>query len=277
MKMLINRSLPSMLALVGMLLLSRPIVAADLVVNLGHDERLTTEELLSRPDVDTIEVPEDVSYRRTMRYRAVPLRALLGGRGLSDGKDLQIAARDGFVTTVPAALVFNDSGTGAVPWLAIEPLDKPWPKTPSGQAIGPFYLVWLNPAASGVKSEQWPFQIASIRAVPARADQWPQLAVGNDVPGNSPIRHGSVLFATQCMVCHRMNGVGDASLGPDLNQPHNPTEYLQPWALRALIRNPGSLRAWPEMKMHGFEPAVMSDADLDAIIAYLKYMSTRHP
>jgi hypothetical protein len=29
------------------------------------------------------------------------------------------------------------------------------------------------------------------------------------------------------------------------------------------------------MKMHGFEPAVMSDADLDAIVAYLKYMSTR--
>jgi mono/diheme cytochrome c family protein len=264
-----------MLALAGTLLLSRPIMAAELIVNLGHEMRLTTEALLARPDVRTLEVPGDVAYQRTMTYRAVPLRALLGVKALPAGEDLQIVASDGFVTTLPAALVFDDKPNGAVPWLAIEPPGKPWPKTPGGQATGPFYLVWIHPSASGVKSEQWPYQVASMRTVAAHAARWPQLAVGDDVPGDSPIRKGATVFATQCMVCHRMNGAGDASLGPDLNLPHNPTEYFQPWALRALIRDPGSVRAWPDMKMHGFAPAALSDADLDAIIAYLKYMSAR--
>ncbi len=270
-----NRRRVPMLALAATLLFSAPIMAAELIVNLGHEKTLTTEALLARPDVRTIDVPGDVSYRRTMTYRAVPLRALLGGNGLPDGEDLQVVALDGFVTTVPAALVFNDGAQRAVPYLAIETPGKPWPKTPAGQSIGPFYLVWLDPAAAGVLSEQWPFQVASIRAVPARKDRWHQLSVGDDVPAASPIRRGSTLFATQCMVCHRMNGIGDASLGPDLNQPHNPTEYFQPWALRALIRRPDTVRAWPDMKMHGFEPAVMSDADLEAIIDSLKYMAAR--
>src|ERR1700740_1669007 len=97
-----NRRLTLMLAVVGTLVFSRPIIAAELIVNVGHETKLTTEELLARPDVATIEVPGDVSYQRTVTYRAVPLRALLGGKGLPEREDLQITARDGFVTTVPA-------------------------------------------------------------------------------------------------------------------------------------------------------------------------------
>jgi mono/diheme cytochrome c family protein len=255
--------------------MASPVMAADLLLDTGTPTTLTTEDLLAMPAAATIQVPEDVTYRRTMTYRAVPLRPLPGVRGLSADADLQITATDGFVTNLPAALVRDGNGHGAVPWLAIEPRDQPWPKTATGTDIGPFYLVWIDPAASGVVSEQWPYQIDAIRVVASRAAKWPQLAVDERVPSNSPIRRGQMLFATQCMVCHRMDGAGDAEIGPDLNRPHNPTEYFQPWALKAYIRDPKSIRAWSGMRMPGFDKTRINDSDLDAIIAYLGYMAQR--
>jgi mono/diheme cytochrome c family protein len=261
-----------------LLVTSFPAMAASLLVDTGMraaPATLTTEALLAMPGAATIQVPDDVTYHRTMTYRAVPLRSLPGVGTLTADSELQITATDGFVTNLPAALLRDDSGHGATPWLAIEPNDKPWPRTSKGTDVGPFYLVWIHPAASGVMSEQWPYQINAIRVVASRAAKWPQLAVDDNVPANSPIRRGQALFATQCMVCHRMNGAGDASVGPDLNRPHNPTEYFQAWALRAYIRDPKSIRAWDGMKMPGFDKAVLSDPDLDAIIAYLGYMAHR--
>ena len=252
-----------------------PTMAATLLIDTGKPATLTTEALLAMPGTATIHVPDDVTYHRTMTYRAVPLRALPGVRTLPADAELQITATDGFVTNLPAALVRGDSGRGATPWLAIEPQDKPWPRTSKGTDVGPFYLVWINPGASGVMSEQWPYQINAIRVVVSRAVKWPQLAVDDSVPANSPIRRGQTLFATQCMVCHRMNGAGDASVGPDLNLPRNPTEYFQAWALRAYIRDPKSIREWSGMQMPGFGQANLSDPDLDAIIAYLGYMAHR--
>jgi len=79
------------------------------------------------------------------------------------------------------------------------------------------------------------------------------------------------------MVCHRVSGAGDSTVGPDLNRPHNPTEYFQPWALKAYIRDPRSIRSWPVMKMPGFDKNVLSDPDLDALVAYLGYLSRRRP
>lgn len=271
----LTRWLILVLLCAGTMLIVSPGGAAELIVDVGSKRALTTEELLARPDVATIQVPADVTYQRSMSYRAVPLRALLGVDGMPSDMELQVTGTDGFVSYIPPGLIFTATGKGAVPWLAIEPPDQPWPLTPSGLTVGPFYLVWLDPAASGVLSEQWPFRVDALRAVPARALAWPQLAVADDVASDSPARAGRVLFATQCMVCHRMSGVGDATVGPDLNIPHNPTEYFQPWALKAYIRDPSAVRAWPEMKMRGFAKASMSDADLDAIIAYLAYMSTR--
>jgi mono/diheme cytochrome c family protein len=258
-----------------LLFISLSCMAETLVVDTKNPAALTTETLLAMPDAATIEVPDDVTFHRTMTYRAVPLRSLPGMRALAANSELQITASDGFVTNLPAALVRGDGGRGATPWLAVEPHDKPWPRTSKGADVGPFYLVWINPGASGVMSEQWPYQIDAIRVVASRAVKWPQLAVDNSVPANSPIRRGQVLFATQCMVCHRMNGAGDASVGPDLNLPRSPTEYFQPWALKAYVRDPKSIREWSGMKMPGFDKVSLSDPDLDAIIDYLGYVAHR--
>jgi mono/diheme cytochrome c family protein len=261
--------------LASLMLSGAAAMAASLAINVGGERSLTTEQLLARPDVATIHVPNDVAFRRTMTYRALPLRALLGITGLPANQELQITATDGFVTHLSAQQLFGEGRKRAEPWLAVETPDAPWPRVPGGDDIGPFYLVWLDPASSGVLSEQWPYKIDAIRAAPTLAARWPRLAVDDTVPANSPVRRGQTVFATQCIVCHRMNGAGDASMGPDLNLPHNPTEYFRPWVLKSFIRNPKSIRAWQDMKMPAFDNNAISESDLDALVAYLGYTAKR--
>jgi len=263
------------LALASLMLACASSMAASLTINVGGERSLTADQLLARPDAAIIRVPNDVTFHRSMTYRAVPLRALLGITELPAGKELQVTATDGFVTHFSAKLLFGDAKKRAEPWLAIEPADDPWPQVPGSGDVGPFYVVWIDPAASGVTSEQWPFKVDAIRIAPTLAARFPQIAVDKSVPANSPIRRGMTVLTTQCMVCHKLNGAGDASVGPDLNRPHNPTEYFQPWALKGYIRDPKSIRAWADMKMPGFDKNAISDSDLDAVIAYLGYMAKR--
>ncbi|MBU6417368.1 MAG: c-type cytochrome, partial [Xanthomonadaceae bacterium] len=96
----------------------------------------------------------------------------------------------------------------------------------------------------------------------------------SSVAGGSEVRHGFDVFKRTCFACHTLNGEGDSKLGPDLNVPHNPTEYIRADLLRAYIRNPQSLRRWPEARMTGYPTTdMLSDADLDAVLAYLRYMA----
>jgi len=38
-----------------------------------------------------------------------------------------------------------------------------------------------------------------------------------------------------------------------------------------MIRNPTLLRKWPDQKMPGFDETILSNSDLDAIVAWLSY------
>jgi hypothetical protein len=71
----------------------------------GNEQRFTAAELLARPDAATISVPDDVSYKRAMSYRAVPLLALIGEQPDPAVDTLEAHAADGFVSQVPMALV----------------------------------------------------------------------------------------------------------------------------------------------------------------------------
>ncbi|MGE7136972.1 c-type cytochrome [Luteibacter sp. NPDC031894] len=247
--------------------------AATLVVDTGDGARkLTTEALLARPDVRDIQVRGDVSYHHDAHYRAIPLKALLDG--VPADAHLQFVALDGFTAEVPASLVLD--GHGAEAWLAIEPEGAPWPALGTGKpSAGPFYLVWLHPDAGHVGPEQWPYQVASIRVLASPAARFPAMQPAASLPANAPARHGFALFQRNCISCHTLNGQGDAKLGPDLNIPHNPTEYLRDAMFRTLVRNPQDLRHWPQAKMPGFDSKVLSDADLDDLVAYLKHMAGR--
>ena len=55
------------------LLLSMPLSAAQLNLQLGANSRTwQTEELLKHPQVQTLTIKNDVSYKKDMTYRAVP-------------------------------------------------------------------------------------------------------------------------------------------------------------------------------------------------------------
>lgn len=256
------------------LCLARPAAAAELRIDLGHGvATYRTGTLLRRGDARTIDVPADVAFHHPTRYRAVPLAALL--EGIAAGDHLQFVAADGFAAEIPAALLLNKLGSEA--WLAIEDPARPWPALPGHGSAGPFYVVWTRPQAAHVGPEQWPYQLASIRRLASVAERFPAMLPDPSLPPGSEVRHGFAVFQRTCLACHTLNGQGDAKLGPDLNLPYNPTEYLRADLLRAFIRDPQSLRQWPQAKMPGFDAQALPDADLDAVLAYLRHMAGRKP
>jgi mono/diheme cytochrome c family protein len=246
-----------------------PATAADvdLQINQGQQTtRFSQKTLLARPETTTIRIVQDPGYKKPMQYSALPLRTLIPN--LDKIGSLQFVALDGYVANIPGSLL----ASAAEPYLAVEPPDAHWPslKT-SGPSAGPYYLVWLHPEKAGVTQEQWPFQIARINDVPPPEVRFKKLLpLGQSA--NSPAMRGFKVFVSSCNVCHTLNGEGDAHVGPDLNQPNNPTDYFQEKYLRLLIRDSAALRSWPQRVMPAFGKNALSDAQLDDLIAYLKRM-----
>jgi mono/diheme cytochrome c family protein len=253
-------------------------VSADdtaLTLSFGdREQRFTAAELLARPDAATIAIPNDVAYHRPMSFRAVPLLALIGALPDASFDTIEVRATDGFVSQLPMALVRKGADGGSVAWIAVEDAAAPWPPLPDKDvSAGPFYLVWEHPELSQIGSEQWPYQVASLTGTESPAHRWPQMAVEASLPADAPARRGQEVFTAQCMPCHRMKGAGAADIGPDLGQPMNPTQYMSAPGLRSLIRNPKAVRTWPQQKMPAFDATTLSDADLEAVIAYLGQMA----
>ena len=241
----------------------------------GRTVKHSIEALLANPATTTITIPQDVAYKRAMTYRALPLAALLQGAGREDS--VKFVANDGFAATLPAAPLLATADDGARAYLAIEPPATRWPPLKAGSpaSAGSFYLVWLRPERARIAPEQWPYQIARIEDVAPLTVRFPALLPAANVQPTDPIRRGLTVFTTNCIVCHTFNLAGDSKVGPDLNVPFSPTDYMREEYLRRQIRDPRSLRFWPDGKMPGFDTTAMSDRDLDDLIAYLYYMAKR--
>jgi mono/diheme cytochrome c family protein len=256
-----------------------PSRAAERVLTLTFGDeirRLTAEELLARPDAAFLTIPNDVTYRRAVTYRAVPLATLIGEAALIGFDTIESRASDGFVSQIPAALVRKGAEGGSVAWVAIEDPAAPWPNLPGQETSGgPFYLVWEHPERSGVATEQWPFALVALTGVADPVHRWPQLAVDPALPDTAPERLGQTSFIRNCMPCHRLKGAGLGEIGPDLGAPMNATHYITPAGLRALIRDPKAVRTWPGQQMMGFNETQIPDAELDALIAFLAHMAKR--
>lgn len=249
-------------------------LAAELLLQLGsgQPQRYSTTQLLARPDVQSVPIADDVAYKRATTYRAVPLAALLAG--VAPDQPVQVRATDGFVAELNSTPLLNTDPAKARAWLAIEPPDQPWPPLgPDRPSAGPFYLVWTQPQASGIGPEQWPYQTAEIRVTTQVAERFPAMAPG--AGASAQVQQGWQAFQTHCLACHTLNRQGDARLGPDLNVPHSPTEYLAGSFLRQYIRDPASLRYWPQATMPAFPATVLPDPELDALLAYLQHMAGR--
>jgi mono/diheme cytochrome c family protein len=242
----------------------------------GETRQFSRDALLARPDATDIDIPADVAYGKPMRFRAVPLAALLTGLPTAPDSVIETVALDGFAAHVPLDLVMNTDPAKAVAWLAIEPPGAPWPNLPGKlSSAGPFYIVWTGAAAATIRSEQWAYQVARLINQLSPAARWPQLSVDPALPATHKARDGQALFITQCLPCHMINGAGSGDVGPDLNRPMNPTAYMTREGLRALIRDPKSVRSWPTQIMPGFTDDQISDGEIDAVIAYLAHMAER--
>ncbi len=240
----------------------------------GNTVSYAPAALLALPSATTVTIPNDVAYQRAMTFHAVPVASVL--QGVRPDETMRFVTRDGFVASLPAAPLLA-GGDGAVAYLAIEATDAPWPPLKAGDAAtaGPFYLVWNRPEAGAIVPEQWPYQIVRIEAVASLAKRYPMLAPAATLSARDPARHGFEVYVKNCSVCHTVNLGGDATVGPDLNVPYNPTEYMRPDALRRLIRDPQSLRKWPNARMPGFSAKVISDRELTDLTAYLRHMADR--
>lgn len=245
---------------------------ATLAMTSGHTRLVfSQQQLLARDDVQTIVVPDSVYHDRVTRFRAIPIARLFRGITVPDGAVIRCTGTDGFSAILARAPLLSADANSSKAFLAIEEPENPWPPLQGKDtSAGPFYLVWTNPKASGIGREEWPFKIASFEVVTDPRRLFPNLYPAADAP--QTVRNGVDVFQRNCFACHRMNGNGAASLGPDLNLPMNPTEYFTDKALAALIRDPATVRRWSGMSMPGFPASLISDSDLTDLIAYLGYM-----
>ena len=230
--------------------------------------------LLALPAAGKLTVAHDVAYQREMTFQAVPVADVLGG--VRPDETIRFVTRDGFVASLPAAALLA-RGDGAVAYLAVETTDAPWPalKASDPATAGPFYLVWQRPEAGAIVPEQWPYQIVRIESVAPLAKRYPMVAPAATLSARDPARRGFEVYVKNCSVCHTMNLGGDATVGPDLNVPYNPTDYMRPDALRRLIRDPQSLRKWPNARMPAFSAKIVSDRELTDLLTYLRHMADR--
>jgi mono/diheme cytochrome c family protein len=195
--------------------------------------------------------------------------------GLSDDAAEQLIeyeCADGFAGVLPAAKVTDTRAAAARAFLAVEDPARPWPALPGPARTdpGPFYLVWTDPQKSAITQEQWPFQVVRLSLIPKLAQSYPAMVPHRK---GAAVDRGLRVFLANCFSCHTVNGVGPSHLGPDLNTPASPVEYLQAWALRRLVRDPQSLRKWQEGRMPAFSAEVLLDASVADLIAYLGELS----
>src|SRR5262249_8850672 len=184
---------------------------------------------------------------------------LLSGFQVGTGDYVQARAADDFSVAIPAVLLKEDA------FLAIETAATPWPKLRGAgtKSAGSFYIVWQSRSGAGINSEYSVYQVISLTITDSPAKRWPGLAVGADVPAADPVRRGLDRFVAICMACHRFAGEGEGMQGPDLAHPMNPVNYFQPTALPKFLRDPRSVRTWPDQKMPGFDDKTLPDSDID--------------
>jgi mono/diheme cytochrome c family protein len=234
---------------------------------------LTLAELTHRCGVQTVTL-DDPYYGSRKSYRACPLAKVLAlgfGAPITDfaGKTVFFRARDGYVKPAPASLLAEPGG-----FVAFADADHAHGDNPGWQPIdrkqvdpGPFYVVWTGAAQRDTNGYPWPYQLTEIEIAPIET-LYPHIAP-TGMPADAPARAGYAIFIRQCIACHAINREG-GTVGPDLNVPRSIVEYRSTDEIKAYIRNPESFR-YTSMPPH---PS-LSDADLDALIAYFTAMKDR--
>ena len=247
------------------------------MVTPGQTRTLTRTELLAHKSLETLTMTDKAAYAgQTLTFKALPLTALFEGLHIAPGMTIEFDSLDGFSASLDPKLLLNSDPKGSLAYLAVEEPEHPWPALGKGKlSAGPLYLVWKNPELSHVGQEQWPYQLRSFTIQAPIEERFPAILPDPKLAADHPVRTGFKLFTKNCFACHTLNDQGNGRLGPDLNEPCSPTEYLHEEYLRMLVRNPQSLRHWKGSRMSAFSPTALPDPDLDKIIAYLKHKAAQ--
>lgn len=229
---------------------------------------VSAAELGNSCKAETVEV-DDPYYERAKRFRAWPLRCVLE-QGLGPlgaefaAQDVLLRALDGYTRASDGAVLLEPGG-----YLAFADADRPaggFDPIDYRQADpAPFYVIWKGAGERDVVRYPWPYQLAEIAVVRVE-DRFPH-AVPPGAPPDSAAARGFAVFRRSCLQCHAINGDG-GRVGPELNVPQSIVEYRPEAQLRAFIRDPGRFR-YTQMPANPH----LSDADLDALLAYFRHMS----
>lgn len=251
-----------------------------LTVTAGGEQRAFTRDALLKDRRLVNVTVDDDNLKRRLTFKAIPMAALLAGLPVPKDGSATTAATDGYVSHLPLPLLLADRADGPRAWIAVEPPAKPWP-TLKGQDLGPFRLIWTVPktaqkaGAVRITESLWTWAIARIDIGATAAERFAAIRPAADQPADGPVMRGFAAFQRVCFSCHTLNRAGDAQLGPDLNVPYNPVEYLGDEKLGKLIRNPQSLRWWPGSKMSSIDEKTLSNDELQDLLAYLRHMAGR--
>ncbi len=236
--------------------------------------KINVAEAGSKLAAETVTVYEPYELRE-VSFSGVPANALLDsvyGDKWRKAEAFSLIALDGYTSTVPVSRFLTHKA-----WFAFArtdradfALDKQVPKVET-VSIAPVYLVWDSAKDAAIRAEGdygWPYQLANVKLT-TFADAFPGLAPPE--PGTPESAAGFELFTRYCATCHSLDGHG-GKVGPELNAPHNVTEYWQPQWLHQWIDNPQSIRkgtAMPGM------PAQVPERQkaIANVIAYLKAMT----
>jgi cytochrome c2 len=221
-----------------------------------------------------VKVERDPSYEYVSRtYPAIALGQLLAGYEIEADAVFEFKSLDGFTSVLSKERLLDPAPQAARAYIAIEPAEN-WPplKKTKGSA-GPFYLIWSHPEASNIGREEWPFQVVSFAVKSSLAKQYPKILPQPAAKAGSALSRGFTSFVKNCFSCHTLNGEGASQMGPDLNVPMSPTEYLRESGLRAYVRDPQAVRHWPQSRMTPFPKNILAEAELNDIIIYLKHMA----
>lgn len=263
-----------LLAAVWLVLASAPAFASDSepslrFVRAGQEARVVSTTALHAACEEVTVAVADPYYEKPKRFLAWPLACVLGqGFGaLTDlaSQELLLRALDGYTRATDGSVLLEPGG-----YLAFADADRPaggFDPIDYRQADpAPFYLIWKGAGERDVVRYPWPYQLAELEVVRVE-DRFPRAVPPGAAPG-SPARRGFEVFRRSCLQCHAINGEG-GRVGPELNVPQSIVEYRPEAQIRAFVRDPRTFR-YTQMPANPH----LSDADLDALLAYFRHMST---
>jgi mono/diheme cytochrome c family protein len=238
---------------------------------------ISVEELKQRIEPLRLEVFEPYE-RAEVTFEALPLESVLDeayGPSWRMREAILFKCRDGYEPTIPVRRILDHRAflaiarAGDVGFTILKDEEG----TTKRIELSPFYVVWENMDNARVRNEGdygWPYQVVQIDLVSFRSrfgEMAPPPKAAADVVA------GFDAFVAHCSKCHTINGQGGA-IGPELNYPANPTEYMKPEWLRKWIDDPRSMRRAP--RMPPLNAGLPDRAQIiDEIVAYLHAMASR--